>query len=149
MRAVISVINNHANYSTSPTFTKRLEGLSTAMSYQLATIKMKSNRSLAFGSVDAGDITVAYRSLSYLFDAFLMDITLESATNTHEVRTTMQKILLNMLLTNLPQANCAAYDAKSHAGRRICTAKTGSLVFLLSFRHRLERCRPHFSYIGL
>ena len=28
LRAVVSVINNHANYSTTPTFTKRLEGLS-------------------------------------------------------------------------------------------------------------------------
>ena len=28
LRAVVSVINNHANYSTSPTFTTRLEGLS-------------------------------------------------------------------------------------------------------------------------
>ena len=28
LRAVVSVINNHANYSTTPTFTTRLEGLS-------------------------------------------------------------------------------------------------------------------------
>ena len=28
LRAVVSVVNNHANYSTSPTFTTRLEGLS-------------------------------------------------------------------------------------------------------------------------
>lgn len=47
------------------------------MNYQLNTIKMKSNqRSLASriaaGSVDAGDITVAYRRLSYLFSAFLV-----------------------------------------------------------------------------
>ena len=37
---------------------------------------MKANRSLvgriATGSADAGDITVAYRTLSYLFDAFLV-----------------------------------------------------------------------------
>ena len=37
---------------------------------------MKSNRSLpsriATGSADAGDITVAYRTLSYLFDVFLV-----------------------------------------------------------------------------
>jgi hypothetical protein len=46
------------------------------MNYQLNAIKMKSNRSLvsriAAGSADAGDITVAYRTLSYLFDAFLV-----------------------------------------------------------------------------
>jgi hypothetical protein len=46
------------------------------MNYQLNAIKMKSNRSLssriATGSVDAGDINVAYRTLSYLFDAFLV-----------------------------------------------------------------------------
>ena len=46
------------------------------MDYQLNAIKMKSNRSLAScvaaGSEDAGDITVAYRTLSYLFDAFLV-----------------------------------------------------------------------------
>ena len=46
------------------------------MNYQLDAIKMKSNRSLASriaaGSADAGDITVAYRTLSYLFDAFLV-----------------------------------------------------------------------------
>ena len=46
------------------------------MNYQLNAIKMKSNRSLASriasGSADAGDITVAYRTLSYLFDAFLV-----------------------------------------------------------------------------
>ena len=46
------------------------------MNYQLNAIKMKSNRSLACriaaGSADAGDITVAYRTLSYLFDAFLV-----------------------------------------------------------------------------
>ena len=37
---------------------------------------MKNNRSLtghiAAGSADAGDIAVAYRTLSYLFDAFLV-----------------------------------------------------------------------------
>ena len=37
---------------------------------------MKNNRSLASriatGTADAGDITVAYRTLSYLFDAFLV-----------------------------------------------------------------------------
>ena len=37
---------------------------------------MKSDRSLASriatGCADAGDITVAYRTLSYLFDAFLV-----------------------------------------------------------------------------
>ena len=37
---------------------------------------MKSNRSLArriaAGSADASDITVAYRTLSYLFDVFLV-----------------------------------------------------------------------------
>jgi hypothetical protein len=37
---------------------------------------MKSSRSLvsriATGSADAGDITVAYRTLSYLFDVFLV-----------------------------------------------------------------------------
>ena len=49
------------------------------MSYQL-TVKMESNRSLpsriAAGSLseDAGDITVAYRTLSYLFDAFLVSL---------------------------------------------------------------------------
>ena len=47
-----------------------------AMNYQLNAIKMKSNRSLASriaaGSADASDITVAYRTLSYLFDAFLV-----------------------------------------------------------------------------
>jgi hypothetical protein len=46
------------------------------MNYQLTAIKMKSNRSLASriaaGSADAGDITVAYRTLSYLFDVFLV-----------------------------------------------------------------------------
>ena len=46
------------------------------MNYQLNAIKMKSSRSLASrvatGSADAGDITVAYRTLSYLFDAFLV-----------------------------------------------------------------------------
>ena len=46
------------------------------MNYQLKAIQMKSNRSLASrvatGSVDAGDITVAYRTLSYLFDTFLV-----------------------------------------------------------------------------
>ena len=46
------------------------------MDYQLNAIKMKSNRSLASriaaGSADAGDIAVAYRTLSYLFDAFLV-----------------------------------------------------------------------------
>ena len=46
------------------------------MNYQLSAIKMKSNRSLASriatGKADAGDITVAYRTLSYLFDAFLV-----------------------------------------------------------------------------
>ena len=74
---------------------------------------MKNSCSLASrvatGSADAGDITVAYRTLSYLFDAFLvsciydilyyvidrlkMDITLEIGTNTHEIRTTTQTIL--------------------------------------------------------
>ena len=47
-----------------------------AMDYQLNAINLKSNRSLASriaaGSADAGDITVAYRTLSYLFDAFLV-----------------------------------------------------------------------------
>ena len=46
------------------------------MNYQLNAIKMKGNRSLASriaaGSADASDITVAYRTLSYLFDAFLV-----------------------------------------------------------------------------
>ena len=46
------------------------------MDYQLTAIKMKSDRSLArriaAGSADAGDINVAYRTLSYLFDAFLV-----------------------------------------------------------------------------
>jgi hypothetical protein len=46
------------------------------MNYQLNAIKIKSNRSLArriaAGSADAGDITVMYRTLSYLFDAFLV-----------------------------------------------------------------------------
>ena len=46
------------------------------MNYQLSAVKIKSNRSLASriatGSADAGDITVAYRTLSYLFDAFLV-----------------------------------------------------------------------------
>ena len=46
------------------------------MDYQLNAIMMKSNHSLAShiaaGSADAGDITVAYRTLSYLFDAFLV-----------------------------------------------------------------------------
>jgi len=46
------------------------------MNYQLAAINMKSNHSLArraaAGSADAGDVTVAYRTLSYLFDAFLV-----------------------------------------------------------------------------
>ena len=46
------------------------------MNYQLNAIKMKSDRSLASriatGSADASDITVAYRTLSYLFDAFLV-----------------------------------------------------------------------------
>jgi hypothetical protein len=46
------------------------------MNYQLTAIKMKSNHSLArriaASSADAGDITVAYRTLSYLFDAFLV-----------------------------------------------------------------------------
>ena len=46
------------------------------MNYQLNAIKMKNNRSLASriaaGTADAGDITVAYRTLSYLFDAFLV-----------------------------------------------------------------------------
>ena len=46
------------------------------MNYQLNAIKMKSNRSLASriatGSADAGDINVAFRTLSYLFDAFLV-----------------------------------------------------------------------------
>ena len=46
------------------------------MNYQLNAIKMKSNRSLpsriVTGSADAGDIAVAYRTLSYLFDAFLV-----------------------------------------------------------------------------
>jgi hypothetical protein len=46
------------------------------MNYQLNAIKMKSNRSLpsriATGSADAADIAVAYRTLSYLFDAFLV-----------------------------------------------------------------------------
>jgi hypothetical protein len=83
------------------------------MNYQLNAIKMKSNRSLvtriAAGTADASDITVAYRTLSYLFDAFLvsgiyvilyyaidrlkMDLTLEIGTNTHEIRTTTQTIL--------------------------------------------------------
>lgn len=46
------------------------------MNHQLAAIKKKNNHSLARrvadGLVDAGDITVAYRTLSYLFDAFLV-----------------------------------------------------------------------------
>jgi hypothetical protein len=46
------------------------------MNYQLTAIRMKNNDSLprrtAAGSADAGDITVAYRTLSYLFDAFLV-----------------------------------------------------------------------------
>jgi len=46
------------------------------MNYQLAAIKLKNNQSLArrtaAGSADAGDIIVAYRTLSYLFDAFLV-----------------------------------------------------------------------------
>ena len=46
------------------------------MNYQLNAIKLKSNRSfasrIAAGSADAGDINVAYRTLSYLFDAFLV-----------------------------------------------------------------------------
>ena len=46
------------------------------MNYQLNAIKMKSNRSLpsriAAGSADAADIAVAYRTLTYLFDAFLV-----------------------------------------------------------------------------
>ena len=46
------------------------------MNYQLKAIQIKSNRSLASrvatGSADAGDITVAYRTLPYLFDAFLV-----------------------------------------------------------------------------
>ena len=46
------------------------------MNYQLNAITMKSDRSLvsriAAGSADASDITVAYRTLSYLFDAFLV-----------------------------------------------------------------------------
>ena len=46
------------------------------MNYQLTAVKMKSNRSrvkrIATGSADAGDITVAYRTLSYLFDTFLV-----------------------------------------------------------------------------
>ena len=46
------------------------------MNYQLNAIKTKSDRSLASriaaGSADASDITVAYRTLSYLFDAFLV-----------------------------------------------------------------------------
>ena len=46
------------------------------MNYQLSAIKMKRNGSLESrmkaGSVDAGDITVAYRTLSYLFDTFLV-----------------------------------------------------------------------------
>jgi hypothetical protein len=83
------------------------------MNYQLNAIKMKSNRSLASriaaGSAEAGEITVVYRTLSYLFDAFLvsciceilyyaidrfkMDITLEIGTNTHKTRATTQTIL--------------------------------------------------------
>ena len=47
-----------------------------AMNYQLNAIQMKNNRSLASriaaGSADASDIAVAYRTLSYLFDAFLV-----------------------------------------------------------------------------
>ena len=46
------------------------------MDYQLNAIKMNKNRSfasrVATASVDASDITVAYRTLSYLFDAFLV-----------------------------------------------------------------------------
>ena len=46
------------------------------MNYQLNAIKIKSDRSLASrvatGGADAGDITVAYRTLSFLFDAFLV-----------------------------------------------------------------------------
>ena len=46
------------------------------MNYQLNAIKMKGKRSLAsrtaVGSADSGDISVAYRTLSYLFDAFLV-----------------------------------------------------------------------------
>ena len=46
------------------------------MNYQLNAIKMKRNPSLASRvtaeSAEAGDITVVYRTLSYLFDAFLV-----------------------------------------------------------------------------
>ena len=55
---------------------KRLTSIFRALNYQLNAIKMKSNRSLASriatGVADAGDITVAYRTLSYLFDVFLV-----------------------------------------------------------------------------
>ena len=55
---------------------RRLTSNFRAMNYQLNAIKMKSNRSLvtriAAGTADANDITVAYRTLSYLFDAFLV-----------------------------------------------------------------------------
>jgi len=46
------------------------------MTHQLTAINMKNNHSLARriadDSADAGNITVAYRTLSYLFDAFLV-----------------------------------------------------------------------------
>ena len=47
-----------------------------AMNYQLNAIKMKSSHSLASriatGNADAGDITIAYRTLSYFFDTFFV-----------------------------------------------------------------------------
>ena len=49
------------------------------MNYQLSAINMKSDRSLASriatGSADAGDITVAYRTLFYLLNVFLVSCT--------------------------------------------------------------------------
>jgi hypothetical protein len=62
-----------------------------AMDYQLTAIKMKNNHSLArrtaAGRADAGDITVAYRTLSYLFDAFLVScISMSSYTTVDRLR---------------------------------------------------------------
>ena len=61
------------------------------MNYQLTAIKMKNNQSLArrtaAGSADASDITVAYRTLSYLFDAFLVRcISMPSYTTVDKLR---------------------------------------------------------------
>ncbi|KAF8227207.1 hypothetical protein L208DRAFT_1379899 [Tricholoma matsutake] len=103
------------------------------MNHQLVAIKEKNNHSLARciadNLVDAGNITVAYCTLSYLFDAFLMDNTLEITKD--PFAKTWEMILANLEAWAADAGDMSIYWLNGMAG-------TGKTIIAFTFSQILD-----------